>query len=656
MANIKQTKDKALATINAALAILNKFPDLGEADISLSVNASMNPFEFLLDLFKNTAGYNFIIELLARYIAYEIPVLEAAVKAFLISQLKDMLSCSVNPFLTEEILKNGVAICLDDIDIADVLKYSPFDDKVGKYFYFGTEGLIVDDLVKCNDMDAFIWFMVNRANRRYSWKPKKYRSEPDALSSDNWEEKRKKRDGIITLEYYEKAENLRDAYGGDYEMQTPYNNVLHVFIGDARENPKNISELIDTETALNTTEGKINELNNEIENKEYKKEELETNKSQLDEQLSNQEITKEEYEKNNGVYVKQLNDLNNKLNEKYAALGEEQKKKQSLDYKIGKIDVNALAKGAWDTLTGKNNRNYYYGHTLVEFNVDYIMSLQFYEEKVLAARLLEALTGILTIDLNLSYKQQLIKNEVKKMVSMVVETDDTVVSDCFFTFSNDTYDAMSQQAELRKAGLLSIDGSEGGAVRLNAEDILNSLNEINADTNKETVQTIISGAITNLSKELTQTSYEDRETINFGLQINFIENLLNSLAFVLVSAVLSPKVYLLILINLKILGRETNFNLEDFIASFKQLLVALIRMIRDMLLEYLVKELMKIVEKLVKEVAYKLTMEQVKYYARLIKRVIDCFKRNRYNLDFNIDDVDYADIISSDEEPVDAEC
>ena len=135
------------------------------------------------------------------------------------------------------------------------------------------------------------------------------------------------------------------------------------------------------------------------------------------------------------------------------------------------------------------------------------MSLKLFDEKSLAARLLDSLTACLTIDLNFSYKRLLIKNEIKKMVNMITESDDLVVSDCFFTFSNDDYDAMSRQAELRKAGLLTINGDETSAVKINAEDILNSLNQINEDSNKQTIQTIIEGTITNLSKELTDTSY-----------------------------------------------------------------------------------------------------------------------------------------------------
>ena len=687
MANIKQIKSETLATIDAAMSILNRFPDLNESNTELSFNTSTNPFTFLMDLFKTTTGYNKLISILAKFISYELPVLEAAVKGILIAKLKDIISCSVNPFFTEDILKNGIVFNVEEIDIADVLKYSPYD-KVGKYFYFDTEPTINEgetdfvmtddgsfievpkpkkvqnpsDLVKSDDMDALIWFMINKANKRYVWKPKKYRKGDEYREDYPFTEddaKLKKEDGIITFEYYERSQNLRDAYGEAYKLQTPYNNCLHVFIGDVREKKTNlINQLEDKEGDIYDNERNITLFSNKIENKNFKIQQIREDKLLLEEDFSKGDIDEDEYKKqlkklNNKEKTLQndINDLLNRREQIYAA-------KRRLQFEIGtiKAELENTRDQFFPFLNPNKNRNYYYGKSLIEFNIDYIMSLKLFDEKSLAARLIDSLTACLTIDLSFSYKRLLIKNEVKKMVNMITESDDLVVSDCFFTFSNDDYDAMSRQAELRKAGLLTINGDETSAVKINAEDILNSLNQINEDSNKETIQTIIEGTITNLSKELTDTSYLSTDKANFGIQMNFIENLLDSLAYVIVCSVLSPKVYLLLLINLKIIGRETNFDLEGFIGQYKQLIADLIRSIRDQLLDYLMREIMIIIGDLVKEITIKLSVEQARYYARLIKRLIDCFRKHGRSLDFNVDNVDYSDIYEEQEEPKNDEC
>ena len=137
MSKIKRTKEETLATIDAALSILNRFPDLEDGNVNLSFDTSTNPFPFLMDIFKSTAGYNELIRIIANFIAKYLPAVEIAVKTLLITKLKDIISCSVNPFLTDNIIKNGIIFNISEIDLIDTFRYSPFDKKIGQFYYFG---------------------------------------------------------------------------------------------------------------------------------------------------------------------------------------------------------------------------------------------------------------------------------------------------------------------------------------------------------------------------------------------------------------------------------------------------------------------------------------------------------------------------------------
>ena len=742
----KEMKDNALSVIDSALAILNKYPDLNQTDVSLSINKLLNPLPFLMDLFKRTAGYNTLINIISKFIAWNIPLIDAGVKGVLITKLKDIISCSVNPFFTEEILRDGIAFDIKEIDISDVLKYSPFDEKIGQYFYFDcnnfeteveewnpiTETLetkkqitlgIPDDLKKSDDLNALIWYVINKSNRRQVWKPKKYRKGSDFRNdyptdensandykediydrpkqeldeayqggeitveqynekieelTKKWEkyqnnfQKLKKEDGIITLEYHKKATNIKNAYGGQSALQTPYHNCLQVFIGDARENSNNedIETLTQTQYNIKKEDKNIDKYNKKIIEKRKEIEKLTEDKQNLPNKgYSDEKDLKKEYDK----IQKKINKLEREIENIKDKRNTSYQEKRRLNSALQRV-TNVLERTSeqyFPFIKDGKIRNYYYGKSLIEFNIDYITSLTLFDSKSLTARLLDCMTASLIIDLHLTYKQQLIKNEVKKMVKMITETDDLVVSDCFFTFSNKDYDEMSAKAELRKAGLLTINGDETSAVKIDAEKIFEKINQISDDANKETVQTIINGTITELSKELSSTEYVHQDNTghwkefihgkneNYGVEINFIENILNSLAEVMTLTVLSPKVYLLLLINLKIIGRETNFNLEGFLIQYKQLIAEIIRSIRDIILEYLTQELMIIIGDLVKEITIKLTIEQTFYYQRLLKRLIECFKFRRKNknpIDFSIDDVDYADILTSEDTPKEQEC
>ncbi len=676
--NIKKTKDDALAIINAALTILERFPEFDETNTNLSFNTSTNPFTFLMDLFKSTAGYNVFLKIISSYITYALPALELTVKGILLTNIKNLLTCSLNPFISDELLENGVVFDLKTLDVMNMLSYSPFDKK-GKYYYFGCDGFDYDNqFVNAGDFNAFLWHVKNKSLRREVWygvnliqstigdssfyeddegnstirqkTPSATDTPPDKdiVDDEGKLKKCKKSHGIITLQYCDRPSSLRNAIGDSASyLQTPYNNCLQVFLGNVQEAEHDI---IDLERRADNYDMEITEEQNNIVESEKKiqeiNDELELLKANYENQIITKDVYKEEYKKlskdeknlNDNIKNSQKNISENLLPNKISVLNDIK------DYMTNKPTYRSIG------------QNYYYHRTLIEFNTDYVMSLKLFDSKTVAAQLIDALTGCLSIDLNLSYEQLLVKYETQKMVSSVVETDDTVVSDCFFTFSNSDYDKMLKKAELTREGLYAMDVNNPTGMKVDAESVLNSLNEINSGASQETVQSVIEGSLTDISKMLSDVQYQEKDRLNFGASINFIENIMNNLAYVITMSILSPKVYLLFTINLQLLGQQTNFSLNDFIDMHRQMIVQILRAVRDAIVQYLVDELMKILADLAKEVAVKLTVEQAQYYMRLIKRLIDCFKRNRNTLDFNVDDVNYADILQEAEEPINKDC
>ena len=642
MANVKQVKDDALAIINAALTILDKFPDLGSANVGLSVNTSTNPFTFLMDAFKNTTGYDTLIRILSNFIVVALEPLELTIKGILLSNIKNLISCSINPFIPDDLLRDGIVFDLRQLDITDMLKTCPIDPKIGKYFYFGCDEMtIADETRNSKDFNALLWYMKNRALKREVWNNKREEDESNG-KRPSIDKKDEKIDGVITLEYNERASTIKNAQGGAMSIQTPFNNSLHVFIGNSDVmNPPSYEN-------IENINNKIQSLNDDIKSIENEITQIEEDEQNALTSFEEQHITQEEYEQKS-------KSLQEQKENKYKEIDN---KTQEIKFKSQELqNAKSVFKQSLSSKQYKDIKlNYYYRKTLIEFNYDYIISLKLFDAKVVAAQLLDQLTGLLNIDLSLSYARQLIKNETIKMVQDIVESDDTVVSDCFFSFSNTDYDKMLQKSELVRSGLFTINGEENSSASIDPASILDSLNGINANATQEEILSIIEGSLTEISGTISNVNYEEKGNVNFGVRMNFIENLMNHLACVITFSVLSPKLYLLILINLKTLGMETNFNLNDFIAMFKQLIVALIRGIRDALIQYLVDELMKLLSDIAAAVAVKISTEQALYYARLIKRLIDCLKRKDQTFDWQMDEVNHADIIQENEEPKNAEC
>lgn len=679
MADRKKVVDETLSIINAALTILEKFPEFDETStFAVSSSASVNPFDFLIDLFKSTAGYDKFLKIISSFIALGLPALELSIKGVLLTNLKNLISCSLNPIISKELILNGITFDLRTIDIMNMLSYSPFDKK-GKYQYFGCEGFdCTSQLVRAGDFNAFLWYVKNQSLRRNVWYGVNIiKSNVDSLMYTDDEgnsvvvqktpkdnnlptrhdvddkgnpKKCKKSQGIITLQYRERPSSLRNADGsGKSYLQTPHNHCLQVFLGNTQDTDRTITDLeneiefIDLDIALKKEEieGLEDELNSVMADVE-----------KLVVQYQEQTVDKDYYEREYKSLIEEqeelINDIQTKREQINSVVEEKQTKEIELRSRIANLDSTENYR--------KCEQNYYYKHTLLEFNTDYIMSLKLFDSKTIVAQLIDALTGCFSIDMKLSYEQLLVKYETQKMVKAIIETDDAVVSDCFFTFSNDEYDKMLQKAELSREELYAMTPDNPTGVKVNAEDILNSLNTINEGSSKETVQSVIEGSLTEISKTLSDVDYEYTDKVNFGAEINFIENIMNNLAYIITMCILSPKLYLLLAVNLQLLGQQSNFSIDEFIEKHKQMIIQILRAVRDEIINYLVGELMKLLEDLAKEVSIKLTIEQAQYYARLIKKIIDCFNRNSEGLDFNIDNVDYSDIYEQEETPKDDEC
>ena len=113
MANIKGLQQDTLATIDAAKVLVDKVTailELFNYSPSLSFNLATNPIGFLLQLLENAGvTYEQLRYFLTKFLIYTVPALEISVKAILLTNLKTMVSCSIDPRIPDEYRKKHVA-------------------------------------------------------------------------------------------------------------------------------------------------------------------------------------------------------------------------------------------------------------------------------------------------------------------------------------------------------------------------------------------------------------------------------------------------------------------------------------------------------------------------------------------------------------------
>ena len=151
-----QKKIKRLKNANKRLSNVQKFTQG-------ATNFLMKLAEFC------DIGKKALINWLANFIVAVIPALEVAVKMLLLTNIKKMVSCSLDPNIPDSWRTEGVLINEAEIDPRRVLSSSPYSIW-GRYNYFGvfdgdkdTVGEPLFSLARADDMNAFLWFAKNSA-------------------------------------------------------------------------------------------------------------------------------------------------------------------------------------------------------------------------------------------------------------------------------------------------------------------------------------------------------------------------------------------------------------------------------------------------------------------------------------------------------------
>lgn len=113
-----------IATLNVLTETL---PKLRVTNSFSSINNSGNGTDFLIDLVRSLIGYNDLKRNIVDVITRKLPQIELEIKKSLKKDLKDLISCGINPGIPVWFRSNGsgVTIKLSDLDFFDITKLDP---------------------------------------------------------------------------------------------------------------------------------------------------------------------------------------------------------------------------------------------------------------------------------------------------------------------------------------------------------------------------------------------------------------------------------------------------------------------------------------------------------------------------------------------------
>lgn len=521
--------------------------------------------------------------------------IEYGVKALLLANIKNMFTCSINPFIPKDVIKypkpnsqdetfingKGIVIPLSTIDLFNVLQHSP-SSVMGKGLYFDNE-MVSNDFWKSTDFNVYLWYIINKST--------KINDEELKTIWDNRVLRRKKLKNNDIL-----RKNFFNIYKGN-----------NTYIGTTSEDDEITSY----------------ERNTKKEDKKNAKDEKKI--------LKKQYLLVEYNEVNPTLTVP--NSLTIWLN------GDRYRKK--VKSKVGDIYINS---------------------TVFEFNYDYIFSLKLFDSKTIVANIVNSILGITrstvagVMDVKYSIEEEIIAGMVGNIVAKVMEEEDTVIDDSFFTFSNDQYDALVINAENKYHNNYQfgdVKGQIDDASRNEINSIINGLGN-SATLNEEQTK------IKNLLKDVSaSTAAKNGEVVlngKFSFGDNIIFDLLKESVTQIVLQVLSPKVMMLYALNSYFMGDIadgdfSNISIENFLKGLTNLIVSIVKMVLKMLIDELLKELLIQIKELLNAMLRIIILERLEYYIEIVKRLLsliqmfyNAFKGGKKG-DTIIDNVNYADIV-----------
>ena len=301
------------------------------------------------------------------------------------------------------------------------------------------------------------------------------------------------------------------------------------------------------------------------------------------------------------------------------------------------VGVNILETTFLETSTTANNvlkfttSDDFKDKTLIEFNNRFIDSITMFgapntlDSTIMVNMIIEELFGTISVssNINKSKKQLKLEAEFKHVLDCVLDSEDDIISDNFFTFDNPTLAKLDEEVNNKKNGVKFIKTCGNIPTSIDSSQLIDVQTTINATTlsgipNKQDESKAILAALENIAD--TQASFSNDPQDTLTIKTDFFTEIIKKLTRIIMSLVISPKFITLFAINHQIIyGQDGGYNgAVDFIKKNRKLIKNISKIIRDIILELLLSLVLKI---LMEKLAQKFIddgIEKAKNYVSII--------------------------------------
>ena len=321
------------------------------------------------------------------------------------------------------------------------------------------------------------------------------------------------------------------------------------------------------------------------------------------------------------------------------------------------------------------------GKTLFEFNKKYLNSISIFSPKVILMNIFdELMNGLPNVEINVGIDELYNAAAFQKMIDTVVSNDDMEVDDCYYTFSNEDWNRMIEDAELRKYNARKYGEDTKTANVIDKESVLETLDKASTAATLHDKIDIVTDALYDASKTKTieynklvdEASYETKLSVDFEVNSAWLYNILSTIIRPIVKAAMTPKIMALIVVNYEIAGAmnlseiDTTSSIDTILDFVKTkmlgLFAALIKKIKDLIVQAVLDFFNKKIAPLITKYVTAKLLEQLEGYLDLLRQAMECINVFGFPYLFGngvstgLDEVNYADITQTKNNPNKSVC
>lgn len=311
--------------------------------------------------------------------------------------------------------------------------------------------------------------------------------------------------------------------------------------------------------------------------------------------------------------------------------------------------------------TGLNGLN----KTIYQFNFDYVSSLKLFDAKTLVAQVVNALIGISrSISVNFSLEKNILYEKIKDIVQEIMDEpeEESKSYEEYFTFSDERYSKITEDATLKYSGKYSTGNETGDLEDIDVNGICDAIAKISPSVSQEEMEQSVMSALVGVSDILSRSGYVDTKD-KYSFKLSIITDFINELMVQLAMQILTPKVMLIFAINNRFLNGTEEAgsirSIEEFFKDFWNIMKSCIKRITKMIMDALIDMVVGQIKPIIDLVIRKLLLETIMYYRMLLEQVLLACSTVSIGLinplfqygNLMIDNVDYADIIPTETTP-----